>query len=331
MDEEDESDLPADEHEAKEQLGEESMLPPADDGRKGSGPNEQKLESATQKGVEEVDEKMEEEHAGGSDEELEGDEKKSQPEKITLEDGLEAPQPEEALAEPDGGRQGSLYDEAVAANLPKPDVETTPLEMEDGDVQDRLRRSRMRWLLVRWSHQSQGFQANPTEHFVRLISWFRLCTALEDQFPAQVLSQLLRPLLSPAYRCTTAFKCMALPDIVSLEQALALRPAQQRGFLANLAQSFLDQVSDKMTSAGKASEFTSTLNQVRKVVEKRRQERVQKRRLQPVTNPEAAAASRRAKNRRRAEGKKRKLEELIHNTKGGRGKHKVKQSKSLVS
>jgi len=44
------------------------------------------------------------------------------------------------------------------------------------------------------------------------------------------------------------------------------------------------------------------LNRIRKAVEHRRQERVQKRRLQPVTNPEAAAATRRAKNRRRAEG-----------------------------
>lgn len=47
---------------------------------------------------------------------------------------------------------------------------------------------------------------------------------------------------------------------------------------------------------------SQALNRIRKAVEQRRQERVQKRRLQPVTNPEAAAATRRAKNRRRAEG-----------------------------
>lgn len=40
----------------------------------------------------------------------------------------------------------------------------------------------------------------------------------------------------------------------------------------------------------------------------RTQERVQKRRLQPAINPEAAAAAKKAKNRRRADGKKRKLE-----------------------
>ena len=39
------------------------------------------------------------------------------------------------------------------------------------ELQLHQRRSRVRWLLVRWSHQSQGFQANPTEHYVRLISW----------------------------------------------------------------------------------------------------------------------------------------------------------------
>lgn len=47
---------------------------------------------------------------------------------------------------------------------------------------------------------------------------------------------------------------------------------------------------------------SEALNRIRKAVEHRRQERVQKRRLQPVTNPEAAAISKRAKNRRRAEG-----------------------------
>eukprot|EP00435_Cladocopium_sp_Y103_P038590 s1356_g10.t1 len=193
------------------------------------------------------------------------------------------------------------------------------------------RRSRVRWLLVRWSHQSQGFQANPTEHYVRLISWFRLCSSLVEHFPVEVLSQLLPPLLSPAYRCTSAFRGVSLPDVVSLEQALALGPAQRRGFLANLAQSFIDATSEKMTAAGRAADFAQALNRIRKAVEHRRQERVQKRRLQPVTNPEAAAATRRAKNRRRAEGKKRKMEELIHNTKGGRGKQKVKQSKSLIS
>ena len=131
---------------------------------------------------------------------------------------------------------------------------------------------------------------------------FRLCSSLVEQFPVEVLSQLLRPLLSPAYRCTTAFRGYSLPDVVSLDQALALTPAQRRSFLANLAQSLIDSTSDKLTAAGRAADFAQALNGIRKAVEQRRQQRVQKRRLQPVTDPEAAAATRRAKNRRRAEG-----------------------------
>jgi len=76
-----------------------------------------------------------------------------------------------------------------------------------------------------------------------------------DHFPVEVLSQLLSPLLSPAYRCTSAFRGVSLPDVVSLEQALALGPAQRRGFLANLAQSFIDATSEKMTAAGRAADF----------------------------------------------------------------------------
>ena len=89
------------------------------------------------------------------------------------------------------------------------------------------------------------------------FSWprFRLCSSLVDHFPVEVLSQLLSPLLSPAYRCTSAFRGVSLPDVVSLEQALALGPAQRRGFLANLAQSFIDATSEKMTAAGRAATF----------------------------------------------------------------------------
>lgn len=256
-------------------------------------------------------------------EEKEKEEKPDEPTKGKLEeDELEKDVTATALEEPEGGRQGSVYD-ALATRTEE--LSATALEVPLAEVEERLRRSRVRWFLVRWSHQSQGFQANPTEHYVRLISWFRLCSSLVDHFPVEVLSQLLSPLLSPAYRCTSAFRGVSLPDVVSLEQALALGPAQRRGFLANLAQSFIDATSEKMTAAGRAATFAQALNRIRKAVEHRRQERVQKRRLQPVTNPEAAAATRRAKNR-----KKRKMEELIHNTKGGRGKQKVKQSKSLI-
>ena len=41
------------------------------------------------------------------------------------------------------------------------------------------------------------------------VSWFRLCEFLAEQFPVEVLAHLLRPLLSPAYRCTTAFRLVA--------------------------------------------------------------------------------------------------------------------------
>ena len=77
-----------------------------------------------------------------------------------------------------------------------------------------------------------------------------------DHFPVEVLCHLLRPLLSPAYRCTTAFGgAPSPPDVVSLEHALALAPAPRRGFLATLAQGFIDKLSEKMTAAGKAADF----------------------------------------------------------------------------
>ena len=77
-----------------------------------------------------------------------------------------------------------------------------------------------------------------------------------DHYPIEVLCHLLRPLLSPAYRCTTAFGgAPSPPDVVSLEHALALAPAPRRGFLATLAQTFIDKLSEKMTAAGKAADF----------------------------------------------------------------------------
>ncbi|CAJ1353350.1 unnamed protein product [Effrenium voratum] len=254
-------------------------------------------------------------------------EKEAKEEQEDGKDELEAAKGDEALDEPEGARQGSVYDALAKTEAAK---ETQPIAVS-GDVEDRLRRSRVRWLLVRWSHQSQGFQANPSEHFVRLVSWFRLCEFLAEQFPVEVLAHLLRPLLSPAYRCTTAFRGGALPDVVTLDQALQLRPVQRRAYLASLAQGFIDKVNQRLSDAGQGAHFAQVLNQVRKAVENKRQERVQKRRLQPAINPEAAAAAKKAKNRRRADGKKRKLEELIHTTKAGRGKQKVSQSKSLIS
>lgn len=96
----------------------------------------------------------------------------------------------------------------------------------------------------------------PSHFFIKIIFRFRLSSFLVDHFPIEVLCHLLRPLLSPAYRCTTAFGgAPSPPDVVSLEHALALSPAPRRGFLATLAQTFIDKLSEKMTAAGKAADF----------------------------------------------------------------------------
>jgi len=209
----------------------------------------------------------------------------------------------------------------------------TATEPFTGDVAESLQRSRLRWLVVRLSHKSRGFLSNPSKYFVRLVSIFRLFTALVEQLSVDALAELLGPLLSPAYRCSTGFTSSwhsKLPEVTSLEQAVALNTAQRGEFLGQLAQTCIDNLSQKMQDAGRSSEFTRALGAMRKAVEKGRSSRVQKRRLMPVTDPQAAAASKRAKNRRKVAGKKRKMEELIQTTKGGRGKQKVKQSRSLI-
>lgn len=81
----------------------------------------------------------------------------------------------------------------------------------------------------------------------------------------QVLRQLLRPLLSPAYRCATAFKGLSLPDVTSLEQALELSPAQRRSFLAQLAQAVLESLESRLPS-----DVARVSNEIRKVVESKR-------------------------------------------------------------
>lgn len=273
-----------------------------------------------------------EKEAAPVDEPKEEDQKDSSPEptkaSIPLEEEEPAPK-DEALEEPDGGRQGTLFDAMPETKEADPGAARV---LGDMPLVDRLRRSGVRGALVRLSHQIQGFQADPTQHYVRLVSWLRFSASLADQLPADVLEGLLRPLLAPAYRCSTAFRSSGkLPDIVTLDQALHLDAKRRREYLAELGQSFIDRAGERMKDARKSSEFGQVLSSVRKAVEARRSERVQKRRLQPVTDPEAAAAARRGKNRRRVQGKKRKLDELIQATKGGRGKHKVKQSKSLIS
>ncbi|CAE8630438.1 unnamed protein product, partial [Polarella glacialis] len=121
-----------------------------------------------------------------------------------------------------------------------------------------------------------------------------------------------------------------LQDVQTLEQALNLGSAQRCEFLAQLAQTLIDGISQKMQEAGRMSEFNRALASMRKAVERHRADRVLKKRLKPVVDPTAAAAEKRSKNRRKVAGKKRKLEEMIQRTKGGRGKQKVIQSRSLV-
>lgn len=91
----------------------------------------------------------------------------------------------EELPEPQGSRQGSLYEPLA----PAPEEPEAPLALE-GDLEARLRQSRVRWLLVRWSHETQSFQADPARHYVRLISWFRLCGTLVEHFPSEALPSL---------------------------------------------------------------------------------------------------------------------------------------------
>ena len=412
--EDEDFDLPADEG-GKEQTGNDSPADEEDPGKEGDDNN---VPERIQEDESKANEVIEEKEASKGEEKEEVKEAQDDldqlEEETKLEDDLDTNRPDEVLAEPDGGRQGSLYDALPV----KPDTaEQQGLLEVQGNVEEHLRRSRVRWLLVRWSHKTQGFQANPTEHFVRLISWFRLCTALVDQFPAQVWVLVARetvksmvrhcyilffllpgsyrtysshstwyhlvrnplslqatrkskpcpggftfapPLVEPSISMHHSFqghgfaRCGLLGTGFGTEcrpakrfpRELGSKPAGQSQRQANIGRESIRvhccaessaQGCRKTEACGLKIQWLTfsfllkAPGSVRHDTNLVRQDRVQKRRLQPVTNPEAAAASRRAKNRRRAEGKKRKLEELIHNTKGGRGKIKVKQSKSLIS
>jgi len=228
----------------------------------------------------------------------------------------------------------SLFEEATG-EAPRPvasaaaaacSSEMTPSQL--------LRRSRVRWLIVRLSHRARAYLSDPNRHFVRLVSIFRLFHSLLEFLSVDILSELMAPLLSPSYRCSTAFTARwndsRLQDVQTLEQALNLGSAQRCEFLAQLAQTLIDGISQKMQEAGRMSEFNRALASMRKAVERHRADRVLKKRLKPVVDPTAAAAEKRSKNRRKVAGKKRKLEEMIQRTKGGRGKQKVIQSRSLV-
>merc|ERR1711920_456986 len=173
----------------------------------------------------------------------------------------------------------------------------------------------------------------PPQYFVRLVSVLRLFNSMILWLPENLLLVLLEPLLIPAYRCSSAFaagEVSALPDVQTLEQALSLSTEQRMEFLAQLAQGCVDSLGKKMQDAQYGAEYSQALLKVRKAVQQKRSDRLQKRRLLPVTDPEAAAKTKKAKLRRKQATKKRKLEETIISKRGGLGKTRVKQSRSLV-
>jgi len=207
---------------------------------------------------------------------------------------------------------------------------TLTLSMPDSTLSkpDILRRSRVRWLVVRLSHRARAFMAKPPEHFMRIVSILRYFTALAETLPSDLLVPLLEPLLTPIYRCTSAFAVgsnwSTLPDVQTLDQMLQLTPAQRLEFLAQLAQTCMDTLTNKMKDAGTSSQLMQSLSKVRKAVERTRSERLQKKRVQTVVDPEAAAKAKRSKNRRKQAGKKRKMDDLIIAKKGGRGTKKAR-------
>jgi hypothetical protein len=198
---------------------------------------------------------------------------------------------------------------------------------------EMLRRSRVHWLLVRLSHEARLFLSQPSQYFVRLVCVFRIFSHMISWLPEHLLVLLLDPLLIPTYRCSSAFASgavSALPDVQSLEQALSLSTEQRLEFLAQLAQGCVDSLAKRLQSTNHGAEYSQALLKVRKAVERKRSDRLQKRRLLPVTDPEAAAKMKKAKLQRKQATKKRKLEETIISKRGGLGKTRVKQSRSLV-
>lgn len=251
-----------------------------------------------------------------------------QPDPARDADALDDQADEEGAAqeadETEGGRKGpSLYDtvapEASAGKEPEAAGQVV-IAQEAADPVDTLRRSRVRWLVVRLSYRARGFLAQAPQHFVRLVSILRYFEALTAALPEAMLTPMLAPMLGPAYRCAStrsADQAAALPSVSSLADAVALDPAQRIAFLEQLGQGLLDALSCKMQDAGRGQGYTAALSAVRKAVEKQRSARVQRRRLLPVMDPEAAAQRKRTRNRQRGEAKKRKVQDVINTRRGG--------------
>merc|ERR1719235_2999620 len=98
---------------------------------------------------------------------------------------------------------------------------------------------------------------------------------------------------------------------------MELSTKQRLAFLAQLAQSSLDALEQRLRAAGFEAAYSRALVRVRAAVTKQRTARAQRQRLAPIVNPEAAARHKRTKNLRRQEAKKKKVKEVIRKKKGG--------------
>jgi len=191
---------------------------------------------------------------------------------------------------------------------------------------------------VRLSHSARGFLARPNQHFVRLISVFKLFTSMAEMLPEAMIVILLEPMLSPVYRCMSAMTAHAkgagarnsdsisLPDVQTLEEALNLRPYLRLQYLGQLAQACHDALSAKLQAGGQGAAFTLTLTKIRTAVERARADRMQQRKIRPVVDPQGAALEKKQRSLKKKASKKRKMEEHLLTTKGGRGKTRVKKS-----
>lgn len=247
--------------------------------------------------------------------------------------------------EPEGERVSgpSLFEQVgkpAAAAQPSLDLSSLAAGRGEGqgpgavDIEASLRRSRVRWLIVRTSHRARALLKRPSFGVVRLVSAFRYYAALVEALPVEVLIHVMEPIVGICYRCSSAFTPWPgesnLPDVQTLEEVLNLSTSQKMEFLAQLAQGCLDTLTSRCQAGSKGPELTRALAKVRQAVDRRRADRHQKRKLLPIVNAEAAAIQRRARTKKKQEGKKRKVQEIIMTRKGGSGRTRIKQSRTLV-
>merc|ERR1712216_34144 len=186
-------------------------------------------------------------------------------------------------------------------------------------IEEVLKRTYLKWTVVRISYQVRHFLAAAPQHFVRLATIFRFLNALIMTLPSAALAELLNPLLSSLLRCSTALANCGEPPphVKSMADAMELGTRQRLAFLAQLAQHTQDALETNMRESGHQAEFAKVLGLIRGAVSKQRMERHQKKKLLPVTDPQAAAKRKLSKNLRRAESKKKKVKEMQLKRKGG--------------